>query len=226
MASILMAFPLFNIAQHAITLDVGQMAAGKNIRVGYAREIGPKFKFETGVRYHINNPNDYDSRGYSYLYRMKAFKPIEHFGLYVNGSMRVLSDRSNTFQLSLFTDIEAGRMGYYSVHFSESDKLLDTNGNTYTLSNTYQHPAIWHVQGTLGLAVTGHFNENIGAFLRVGTGPVLLKETTHSYWDQLTQTQVILLSNQWTFDSIFSPFVRVGLIYRWNKLNKEKPISS
>jgi hypothetical protein len=205
-------------AQHGVAFDVGQMNAGKNIRAGHFWQINPRLSLESGLKYHINNPNNYDSRGSVYQYAMYADKFVEHFGAYSNVAITAYTNPSKTIRLKIVADAEIGKLGYHRVHFSTSDVLTDTFGNYYLFASTIQHPPIWNFQLSLGLMFQGNINSHLSMMVKLGTGPHILKDYPYTYEDPISGVQTILLPlDRWLPDAIFSPYIRSGFIVHFNK---------
>jgi hypothetical protein len=209
----------------AFSIDAGQMHSGKNIRIGVLYNAGkPQLKF--GVKYHLNNANDYDSRNYAFMYRLNASKFGEHFGLYGGVNIPIISGKGRSYSLYATIDAEYGRMGIKSFWFEAlggsqygTPEVYDSSGFRMFRRHTFQVKHASHAQLSLGLSFRNKVSDRLNIMIDAGTGPAAVWFSNQSFIDTYNSNRVSVPGGGFIFDSIFSPYLRLGFGLSIGKLS-------
>jgi hypothetical protein len=221
---------------HGIDASIGQMHSGKNLRLGYLVQKN-KSRFVIGTKFHLNNPDNQDSRNYAYQYRFHAYRPIEHFGLYSNFQARLIRSKQN-WSCWLRFDAEMGRLGINSVYYEkayipevegpftwttpQSEVIHDTIYPSYPLSRRFEQKQLnlTHVQISISLLLEVSLTEQMKLNIATGVGTSLVHVPFQINYDSFNNVDT------WSFEGLywdpFNPYLRLGFSYNFKKKEKTK----
>jgi hypothetical protein len=208
---------LTNDGQAQLNASVSWNYTGNSPRLGYSY-LNKRVSMEAGIRYHINNPNELDSRGFAYKKRLTAFNTLEHFGLYHNAKYFLNKPVGKKYGVYIVNDLIFNRLGLKDRSYDNLDSI-DPAGIPVYREFKYERPAILSIEINFGAGLKVDVSPKVKLNLEAGFGIIYFHDSFYLYVNPDDPQYTIGLDGYPGIDP-FTGHFRLGISYLFRNTHK------
>jgi len=160
-----------------ITFAVSQNFTGKNASLGTTYKIH-NYVGNIGVKYHLNNRNRINTRGFLYKDNFHASKVFEHLGVCHSAQLKSIEKIQDNLQLLFVLEQQINYLGLHLVKFY-STGLYDTHTNEYFAKDEFFRPAFLSVENNLALALNVILHKKLAVRFDFGLGFIFINDRNY-----------------------------------------------